>query len=349
MIDIRSDTVTKPSPAMREAMARAEVGDDVFGNDPTINRLQELAAAAVGKEAALFVASGTMGNLTALLAHCGRGQELLVGDESHIYHYEAGGASALGGLVYHLLPTDAQGQLPLDAVRAAVRPAYDSHAAPAGVICVESSHNRRGGVVPSLAYLAELRGVADELGLPVHMDGARLFNAAVALGVPAKAIADHVSTVQFCLSKGLGAPVGSIVAGPREWISRVHRLRKMVGGGMRQAGVLAAAGIIALTESPGRLAEDHANARLLAEGLAALPGVEIDLAAVQTNIVVFRLRDGLMAPEAFLAALRERGVLMVGFGGDRIRAVTHVDVSAAQLREALEIVTSVLQNAKGVV
>jgi threonine aldolase len=341
MIDLRSDTVTKPTAAMREAMARAEVGDDVFGDDPTINRLQDTAAELMGKEAAIFVPSGTMGNLSAVLAHCERGQEALLGDESHIYHYEAGGVSALGGVVFHVLPTTPAGELPLAAVAAAVRPAYDAHAAQAGVVCIENTHNRCGGVVVSLEYMAALKAWADDQGLPVHLDGARVFNAASALGVPVRAIADQVTSIQFCLSKALGAPVGSLVAGPASLIKRVHRIRKMLGGGMRQAGVLAAAGLIALTEMPQRLPEDHANARMLAEGLAALPAIELDLDSVQTNIIVFGLRHPTLSPDSLVAAAREQGVLLVPFKG-RVRAVTHLDVSAADCRAALQVIGEIV-------
>jgi threonine aldolase len=284
-----------------------------------------------------------MGNLTALLAHCQRGAEALIGDESHIYHYEAGGASALGGVVYHPLPTTAAGEIPLDILQAAVRPAaYDAHAAPAGVICLENTHNRCGGVVIGLDYLAGVRGLANELGLPVHLDGARVFNAAVALNVPVRAIADQVDTIQFCLSKGLGAPVGSLVAGSRSFIQRVHRLRKMVGGGMRQAGVLAAAGLIALTEMPKRLHEDHANARMLAERLATLPEITLDLESVQTNIIVFDLHHPTQTHAQVLAELKARGVLLVPFKG-RIRAVTHADVTADDCQTAASIIADVLK------
>ena len=341
MIDLRSDTVTKPSAAMREAMARAEVGDDVFGDDPTVNHLQEVAADVMGKEAAIFVPSGTMGNLSALLAHCGRGQEALIGDESHIYHYEAGGASALGGIPYHPLTTNTKGEIPLDVVANAMRPAYDAHAAMTGVICLENTHNRCGGVVLSLEYMAQVKAFADERGIPVHLDGARVFNAAVALGVDVREIAQHVTSIQFCLSKGLGAPIGSVVAGSREFITRVHRWRKMLGGGMRQVGVIAAAGLIALTESPQRLHEDHANARMIAQQLAAIPQIELDLASVQTNIIVFGLRDTTMTIPDFIAKLREHGVLVVPFK-DRIRAVTHCDVSREQCQTAIEVIKHVL-------
>ena len=341
MIDLRSDTVTKPSAAMREAMARAEVGDDVFGDDPTVNHLQEVAADIMGKEAAIFVPSGTMGNLSALLAHCGRGQEALIGDESHIYHYEAGGASALGGIPYHPLPTNVHGEIPLDLLANAMRPAYDAHAAMTGVICLENTHNRCGGVVLSLEYMAQVKAFADERGIPVHLDGARVFNAAVALGVDVREIAQHVTSIQFCLSKGLGAPIGSVVAGSRDFIKRVHRWRKMLGGGMRQVGVIAAAGLIALTESPQRLHEDHANAQMMAQQLAAIPQIELDLASVQTNIIVFGLRDTTMTIPDFIAKLKEQGVLVVPFK-DRIRAVTHCDVSREQCQTAIDVIKHVL-------
>lgn len=342
LIDLRSDTVTLPSPAMREAMARAELGDDVYGEDPTVNRLEALAAELVGKEAAVLVASGTMGNLSALLAHGQRGQRVVCGDECHIYHYEAGGASALGGLIYHPLPTDAGGALPLDMVREALVSSADSHRAPAGVLCLENTHNRCGGTVLPPAYLAAAHALAQEAGVPLHLDGARVFNAAVALGVDVRALTRHVDTVQFCLSKGLAAPVGSLVAGPRPFVEQVRRARKMLGGGMRQAGVFAAAGIVALTEMVERLDEDHANARALAEGLAAIPGLRVDMARVQTDIVRFELvREGL-APADFLAALRGRGVLMGGMGGRVLRAVTHYGIGAAEVAEAIAAARDVM-------
>lgn len=335
LVDLRSDTVTLPSPAMREAMVRAELGDDVYGEDPTVNRLEAMAAELLGKEAALLVASGTMGNLTALLAHGQRGQRVVCGDECHIYQYEAGGASALGGMVYHTLPTDAGGALPLGLVREALAATDDAHKAPAGVLCLENTHNRCGGTVLPLDYLAAAHAAAKEAGVPLHLDGARVFNAAVALGVEARAIAAHVDTVQLCLSKGLAAPVGSLVAGPHEFIRRARRARKMLGGGMRQAGVIAAAGIVALTEMVGRLAEDHANARLLAEGLAAIPGLRVDLARVQSDIVRFELVADRLGPADFLAAMRERGVLLGGMGGRVLRAVTHYGIGAGDVALAV--------------
>ena len=278
MIDLRSDTVTLPTPAMLDAIARAELGDDVFHEDPTVNRLERLAAEMTGKDAAVFVPSGTMGNLASLLAHAGRGHEVLVGDEAHIYHYEAGGAAALGGLVYHPIPTHPDGTLPLDALEAAIRPsAHDYHAAPAGVVCLENTHNRCSGAVLAPEYMAEVAALAARHGVPVHLDGARLFNAVVATAsVRVTDFTRHVSSVQLCLSKGLAAPAGSLIAGDEAFVDRARRVRKMLGGGMRQVGVLAAAGIVALTTMVDRLAEDHANARLLAERLAPLPGVDLD-------------------------------------------------------------------------
>jgi threonine aldolase len=327
---------------MREAMARAELGDDVYGEDPTVNRLEALAAELVGKEAAVLVSSGTMGNLAALLAHGQRGQRVVCGDECHIYQYEAGGASALGGMIYQPLPTDAAGTLPLELVREALVSSADSHRSPAGVLCLENTHNRCGGVVVPPAYLEAAHAIAQEAGTPLHLDGARVFNAAVALNLDVQAITRHVDSVQFCLSKGLAAPVGSLVAGSRPFIEQVRRARKMLGGGMRQAGVIAAAGIVALTEMVERLDEDHTNARLLAEGLAALPGLRVDLDRVQTDIVRFELVNEDLTPAGFLAALRERGVLMGGIGGRYLRAVTHYGISSADVAAALAASNDVL-------
>ncbi|MCU0491697.1 MAG: low-specificity L-threonine aldolase [Chloroflexaceae bacterium] len=342
LIDLRSDTVTLPSPAMREAMLRAELGDDVFGDDPTVNRLEALAAETVGKEAAMLVPSGTMGNLVALLSHCGRGQRVICGNESHIYVYEGGGASALGGLVYHTVPNLPDGSLEAQALAAALPTLDDPHQAPAGVCCLENTHNRCGGVVLSPDYMAAVHAQAQAAGLPLHLDGARVFNAAVALGVHVRELTRHVDTVQFCLSKGLSAPVGSILAGPAPFIQTARRFRKMLGGGMRQAGVLAAAGIVALSEMVERLADDHANARTLAEGLAALPGIRLDMNRVQTDIVIFELAAEGLTPAQFLAALREAGVLMVGMGGQRVRAVTHYGISAGDVQAAVQAVAAVL-------
>jgi threonine aldolase len=341
-IDLRSDTVTLPTAEMRRAITEAPLGDDVYGEDPTVNRLEELAAQRTGKAAAMLVTSGTMGNLCAILAHCGRGEEAIVGDESHIYHYEGGGASVLGGVALHVVPTEPSGELPLHALADAVRDPEDSHEAISRLICLENTHNRCGGVALSTEYMAAVHEFAQQRGLQVHLDGARLFNAAVALGVDARAITRHVDSVQFCLSKGLAAPVGSILAGDVSFIARARRIRKMVGGGMRQAGIIAAAGIVALEQMIERLAEDHANARLLAEGLATFPQIEIELGTVQSDIVIFRLREGYGTPEAFARAAAERGLLIGGIGRNYIRAVTHYGIDAGDIEEALEIVRATL-------
>jgi threonine aldolase len=341
-IDLRSDTVTLPSPAMRQAMATAEVGDDVFGEDPTVNRLEELSARMMGMEAALFVTSGTMGNLGSLLAHCQRGQDVILGDESHIYNYENGSASALGGLVLHPVRTNPDGTLPLDTLEAAIHlPAHHYHYyhwAPPGVICLENTHNRCGGAILSPEYFAEVAAIARRHGLPIHLDGARLFNAVVATGRPATDWTKHVSSVQLCLSKGLSAPVGSMICGSAAFVDRARRMRKILGGGMRQAGVIAAPGIVALTGMVDRLADDHRNARILAEGIAKLPGVALDLSTVQTNIVVFRLPGGAAEAEALSAVLAREGVLVSDFGAGRLRLVTHYGISDADCRKAVEVI-----------
>ncbi len=340
IIDLRSDTVTLPSPSMRRAMAEAEVGDDVYGEDPTVNRLERLAADMLGKPAALFVASGTMGNLASVLAHCGRGRDAILGSESHIYNYEAGGASALGGVVLHPVPTEPDGTLPLDALEAAIhlpdQHYHHYHYAPPGVICLENTHNRCGGVVVPPAYFAGVAAIAARHALPVHLDGARLFNAAIASGLPVTAWTKHVSSIQLCLSKGLGAPVGSMVVGDADFVDRARQVRKMLGGGMRQAGVIAAAGIVALTEMVERLAEDHANAKIVAAGAASVAGAVLDPPDVQTNIVVLRLPSP-QAAEARVRSLREAGLLVSNFGGGRLRMVTHYGITSQDCERAAEI------------
>jgi threonine aldolase len=343
-IDLRSDTVTLPSPEMRAAMANAEVGDDVYGEDPTVNKLEALAASMLGKDAGLFVASGTMGNLAAMLAHCGRGQETILGDQSHIYFYENGGASALGGLVYHPVRTQPDGTLALDALDAAIhtpaRNYHFFHYAPPGVLCLENTHNRCGGTVLMPEYFAEVSAIALRHGLPIHLDGARLFNAAVALGRPVTDWTKHVTSVQLCLSKGLGAPVGSVIVGPAEFIWHARRMRKILGGGMRQAGIIAAAGVFALTENVDRLAEDHANAQILAEGVASLPGTALDPPRVETNIVVFSV-GGPEVAEVVAGALERGGVWVSNFGGGRLRMVTHLGVTAEDCRRTVDVLRKV--------
>lgn len=340
MIDLRSDTVTTPTPDMRRAMAAAEVGDDVYGEDPTIHRLEELGAQLMGKEAAVFVPSGTMGNQIAVLAQTTPGDEIIVEAEAHVFYYEVGGLARLGGLQTRTIPGE-HGRLSPDQVAAAVR-GENIHFPPTTLLCLENTHNRAGGTVLTVEQTSALAAVAHEHGLKVHLDGARLFNAAVALGVPVADLAAPCDTVMFCLSKGLSAPVGSLVAGPADTIARVRMFRKMLGGGMRQAGVLAAAGLIALQDMPSRLAEDHDNARRLALGLAELPGVQVDLDTVQTNIVIFHLTGAIGGP-ALVASLRDRGVLANATGPQSVRFVTHKDVTAADIDKTLQAVASLLQ------
>ncbi|NOK61782.1 MAG: low-specificity L-threonine aldolase [Chloroflexi bacterium AL-W] len=341
-IDLRSDTVTLPSDTMRAAIVQAELGDDVYGEDPTVNRLEALAAARVGKEAAMLVPSGTMGNFCALLAHCNRGEEAIIGDQSHIYHYEASGASVLGGVALHPVTTEPIGELPLQAIQEAIRDPYDSHEALTRLICLENTHNRCGGVVLSLDYMRTIHAFARSQDFAVHLDGARVFNAAVALGVDVQEITRHVDSVMFCLSKGLAAPVGSILAGDTAFIKCARRIRKMVGGGMRQAGIIAAAGIVALEEMVDRLAEDHTHARMLAEGLSTLPGIAIDLAKVQSDIVIFKLDSEVWTPIRLTEVLAEQGLLIGEIGRGYLRAVTHHNIDANDIEEALEVMRSVL-------
>jgi threonine aldolase len=337
MIDLRSDTVTRPSAEMRRAMAEAEVGDDVYGEDPTVARLEEEAAAALGFEASLFVPSGTMGNQIALRLHGSPGDEVICDVLSHIFRFEMGGMAALSGLMPRTLPSP-RGLLDPEAVEAVIDrdPTYHART---GLLAVENTHNIAGGVVYDRPRLERLLDVAKRHGLPVHLDGARIFNAAVALGMPAAAVVQGFDSVMFCLSKGLGAPVGSMLCGSRDFIREARRMRKMFGGGMRQAGVIAAAGLIALRQGPGRLAEDHENARRLAAALAGLPGVEIDPATVQTNILVCRIGDigGHQGRAAgFLARLEENGVLASHVSTDQVRFVTHLDVTGPRIDEALQ-------------
>ena len=289
-IDLRSDTVTQPTPEMREAMAKAEVGDDVYGEDATVNALQEKAASMLGKEAGLFVPSGTMGNLISVLAHCGRGDEVILGNQSHIFRYEAGGISALGGVHSHQIPNQDDGTLLLDDIAAAVR-WDDEHEPFTRLIALENTQNRCGGTVLSLDYMNEVGEFAKSKGLALHLDGARMFNAAVALSATPAEVAAPFNSLTFCLSKGLSAPVGSVMCGSKEFIAKAHRLRKQLGGGMRQAGVLAAAGIVALDTIPQKLADDHVRAQKLADGLADVAGVELELGSPHTNMVFIRLAD----------------------------------------------------------
>ncbi len=331
LVDLRSDTVTRPTPEMRRAMAEAEVGDDVYGEDPTVNRLEAEIAAATGKEAALLVPSGTMGNQIALLCQTERGDEVLLHEESHIYYYEAGGPAALGGVMPRLLP-GARGRFTPGAVAAALRPP-NAHFPRPRLVCLENTHNRGGGSVWSLEATRAVSELARGAGLRVHLDGARLWNAAVALGVPVAALCAPVDTVMCCLSKGLGAPVGSLLCGDAALVERARRYRKLLGGGMRQAGVLAAAGLVALHTMVERLAEDHANARFLADGLSAVPGLEVAVAEVETNMVRVGTRHR-PAP-VVAAALRELGVLCNAVDAGTLRLVTHHDAPRAACERAL--------------
>ncbi len=328
IVDLRSDTVTKPTPAMREAIARAEVGDDVFDDDPTVHALQQRVAALLGKEAALFVASGTQGNLCALLAHCGRGDEAIVGTHAHTFRYEAGGLAVLGGIQPAPLPQQPDGTLKLEDIAAAIKP-DDVHFARTRLLALENTWN--GRVLP-LPYLDAATALARRHGLATHLDGARLWNASVASGVPMARLAQGFDSVTVCLSKGLGAPAGSVLAGPREFIARARRARKMLGGGMRQVGLLAAAGLHAIEHHVERLATDHANARRLADGLARIPGIAVTPS--ETNIVFATVEGG--RGEALLRHLQSRGVLATGLTG--LRFVTHLDVDVAGVDRAIAAV-----------
>jgi threonine aldolase len=348
-IDLRSDTVTVPDAEMRRAMAEAEVGDDVFGEDPTVSRLEEEGAAAVGMEAAVFVPSGTMGNQIALHLHASSGDEVICDRRSHIMIFEMGGMAALSGLLPH--PISSPGGLlnPDDVDAAIVR--ETGYYARTGLLVVENTHNVGGGTVYDRPLLDRLLAVARDNGLPAHCDGARIFNAAVALDTTAAALSAGFDSLMFCLSKGLGAPVGSLLCGPRSFIAESRRVRKMLGGGMRQAGVIAAAGLVALRQGPARLAEDHANAAHLARALAELPGIDLDPASVQTNIVIIPLNPGLFGGTvksrdltgAFLDRLADVGVLGSRMGLDRARFVTHRDVSRAQVDVAIERIRKALR------
>ena len=326
-IDLRSDTVTRPTPAMREAMARAELGDDVFGEDPSVNALEAVVAARLGKEAALFVPSGTMANQIAIRLHTHHGQVVLAGHQAHILRYEGGAASALAGV--QIATLGAGGLFGADEVRAAIVPETNVHLAPTTLLAIENTHNSSGGRVFPLAQIEAATAVARAAGLATHLDGARLFNAEIASGVPAAEWARHFDTVATCFSKGLGAPVGSALCGPRIAIDRARRLRKMLGGGMRQAGVLAAAAHFALEHHVARLAEDHATARRLAAGLRKL-GLPVD-PEPETNMVIFRVADVF----GFLRGAQQQGVFVLPLDGERFRAVTHLDVAAADVDEAL--------------
>jgi threonine aldolase len=339
VIDLRSDTFTHPTPEMRQAIFEAEVGDDVYGEDPTVNRLEMMAAARMGKEAALLTSSGTQSNLIAVLTHTSHGDEIIIGDEAHILWYEAGGAAALGGVTMRTVSNDSQGRLNPEDVRRAIRE-KDIHFPETTLLCLENTHNRCGGAVLTTDYTDEVCDLAHSRGLQVYLDGARIFNAAVAIGVPASALTRSVDSVSLCLSKGLSAPVGSLLCGSTDFIHRARRFRKMLGGGMRQAGIIAAAGIVALETMVERLAEDHANAQRLAHGLANIKGIEMAEGKIATNIVVFGLSTEYSVDE-FIRGLEDVRVKIVVLGSNMMRAVSHRMVSSSDIDEALARIETV--------
>jgi threonine aldolase len=341
IIDMRSDTITQPTSSMRRAMFEADVGDDVFGEDPTVNRLEEMVAERLGQEAAVFVASGTMANLVSQLTHCGRGDEIILGDQSHMFFYEQGGSAALGGIHSRSLENKPDGTMALGDVEAAIHP-DDVHFPRTKLIALENTHNRCNGSPLDAVYTHTVAELARRYRLKLHVDGARLFNAAIALGVKAKDLVAEADSVSICLSKGLAAPVGSVVSGNKDFISEARRNRKAVGGGMRQAGILAAAGIVALTEMVDRLAEDHINAKRLANGLANMKGLSIDPDRVSTNIVyVDIIRKGMTA-QIMAERLHSRGIRLLPTGPKRLRAVTHYHVTSADIALVLDIISKVI-------
>jgi threonine aldolase len=339
IIDLRSDTITHPTPGMRQAIFEAEVGDDVYGEDPTVNRLEMMAAVSMSKEAALLTTSGTQSNLIAVLTYTNHGDEIIVGDEAHMFWYEVGGAAALGGVTMRTLPNDSCGRLNPDDIDRAIRD-KDIHYPETTLLCLENTHNRCGGAVLTTDYTNEVCSLAHRRGLTVHLDGARIFNAAIALGVPACALTENVDSVSLCLSKGLSAPVGSLLCGSKDSIERARRFRKMLGGGMRQAGIIAAAGIVALETMVDRLGEDHANARRLAQGLAGIKGITLAQDNIPTNIVMFELSPELSARE-FMEGLEKAGVKVGLRDGRPFRAVTHCMVSSSDIDEALTRIETV--------
>ena len=341
IIDLRSDTMTQPTDAMRRAMAEAKVGDDVFGEDPTVNQLEELAAERLGKEAALYVSSGTMGNLVSQLTHCGRGDEIILGSHSHTFFFEQGGSAAVGGIHPRTVPNQPDGKLALEDIEAAIR-GDNVHFPISRLIILENTHNLCNGCPQDIDYMKAVREIASRHKLKIHVDGARFFNAAVALDVDPKELAAEVDSVSFCLSKGLAAPVGSLICGRQDFIENARRARKVVGGGMRQAGVLAAAGIVALNEMVDRLADDHANANKLAMGLAEMPGISIDPDQIQTNIIFFEVTREGMTPEEFVQHIDADGIRMLPVGPHKVRAVTHYHITSQDIDQALGVISKVM-------
>lgn len=342
-IDLRSDTVTKPTLAMRKAMAEAEVGDDVYGEDPTVNQLEALAAQMLDKEAAVYVSSGTMGNLLSVLSHCGRGDEIILGDKSHIFRSEQGGAAALGGIQPYTVPNQPDGTLDLAQIEQAIRQ-DNEHYPVTKLVCVENTQNMCGGRVLPVQYMDDVGDLAHRHGLQLHVDGARLFNAAVALNVSPARLVRNSDSISICLSKGLGAPVGSVVVGSQEFIKRARRNRKVVGGGMRQAGIIAAAGVVALTDMVERLVDDHANAKALAHGLAQTAGVRINPDDVETNLVFMELTHEHITATQLAAGLAQQGILIHPVGAKRARMVINHHISADDVATVVNAVRDVLAN-----
>ena len=342
IIDLRSDTVTKPTDGMRKAMAAAEVGDDVYGEDPTVNRLQDMVAGLLGKKAALFVPSGTMANQLCIRTQTQPGQEVIVERSAHIVRYEQGAAGALAGVQLHWVAGE-RGILAPELIEAAIRP-KDPHSIQTALICLENTHNSGGGTIYPLSTIERIRAVASANRIPMHLDGARLFNAVAATTLPPASYAQHFETVSMCLSKGLGAPAGSLLlSNDLALIDRARRFRRMYGGAMRQAGILAAAGIYALEHHVGRLKEDHDNAKRLARKLQQIPAIMIDPQHVDTNIVIFDVVGHRMTPPAIVAALKQEGVLINAVGGNSFRAVTHLDISTTAIDRAYDILAKVLK------
>lgn len=342
--DFRSDTVTKPSDAMREAMAKAVVGDDVYHEDPTVNQLEAMAAELLGKEAALFVSSGTMGNLVGVLSQCQRGDEAIMGTQGHTFLHEASGVSVLGGVSMFTVPNEADGTISIANLKGAVRNHFDVHEPISRLVIIENTQNFCGGAVLSQSYVEEVSHFCKKHGLALHIDGARLFNAAVALNLPVKELVQHADSVTFCLSKGLGAPVGSILAGSKELIAKARRLRKILGGGMRQAGILAAAGIYALEHNVERLRVDHVRAQQLADGLAAIPGVKLTRGTPHTNLIFCALEDDVeISTPAFLNKLKEMGVLIMDVGPREFRLVTHLDTKDEAVEQCIKAFETILK------
>ena len=329
-VDLRSDTTTLPTDEMRQAISGSELGDDVFQGDPTVNKLQDLAAQRMGKEAALLVPSGTMANLASILTHCGRGAEVILGNRAHTYKYEKGGISAYGGIHSTQIPNQDDGTMQLEDIRAAIR-GIDDHFPVTKLICLENTHNVCSGAPLSVKYTKEVANLARAHNIKLHIDGARIFNAAVAQGVEVQELVEDADSMSFCMSKGLAAPVGSVICGSKDFIDQARGIRKGLGGGMRQAGIIAAAGIVALETMVDRLQEDHTNARLLADGIADLPGIILDPESIKTNIIYFDMDDAAMESADFLAALSTKGIQFFDTGPRRFRMVTHYGITAEDI------------------